>query len=151
VSLHVLITHTHHPLQLILDITLCGDWAGVPSVYNATCSGGTTGLCVSPFIHCVGNERLTRVQYTDNVVGPGSPRYDNAYFTINYVRVYTVDGLPASISASLQHTSTGTGSTSSPTISGGSSSGSNPSAVLDVSSSLHLFLLLCVGVLAVFI
>ena len=34
------------PPQLVLDITLCGDWAGVPSVYNATCSGGTTGICV---------------------------------------------------------------------------------------------------------
>jgi hypothetical protein len=47
------------PSQLILDITLCGDWAGVPSVYNATCSGGTTGLCVSPFI-CFVNRKLTR-------------------------------------------------------------------------------------------
>lgn len=29
------------------------------------------------------------VQYQDNVVGPGSPKYDNAYFEINYVRTYT--------------------------------------------------------------
>jgi hypothetical protein len=29
------------------------------------------------------------VQYDDNVVGPGSPKYDDAYFEINYVRAYT--------------------------------------------------------------
>jgi hypothetical protein len=33
-------------------------------------------------------------QYNDNVVGPGSPRYDNAYFEIDYVRAYTT-GAPA--------------------------------------------------------
>ena len=99
---------------------------------------------------CTENEKLTRTQYTDNVVGAGSPRYDNAYFTINYVRVYTVDGLTSSVSSSLHQTSTGTDRTSTPTITG-SNGGSNPGAVLDVSSSLYLFLLLCVGALAVFI
>jgi len=34
------------------------------------------------------------MQYNDNVVGPGSPKYDNAYFEINYVRAYTT-GAPA--------------------------------------------------------
>ena len=29
------------------------------------------------------------MQYNDNVVGAGSPKYDNAYFEINYVRAYT--------------------------------------------------------------
>jgi len=119
--------------KLILDITLCGDWAGVPSVYNATCSGGTTGLC-----------------YTDNVIGAGSPRYDDAYFQINFVRVYTVDGLSSSISSSLHHTSTSTSSTPNPT-STGSISGSNSGAVLNTSSPFYLFFLLCVGTLVVFI
>jgi hypothetical protein len=32
------------------------------------------------------------VQYDDNVVGPGTPKYDNAYFEINYVRAYTTGG-----------------------------------------------------------
>ena len=32
------------------------------------------------------------VQYDDNVVGPGSPKYDDAYFEINYVRAYTTGG-----------------------------------------------------------
>jgi len=32
------------------------------------------------------------MQYDDNVVGPGSPKYDNAFFEINYVRAYTTGG-----------------------------------------------------------
>lgn len=118
--------------KLVLDITLCGDWAGVPSVYNATCSGGTTGVC-----------------YTDNVIGAGSPRYDNAYFQINYVRVYTVDGLVSSVSSSLHHTSTSTSDTPKPTSS--SSTSKNSGIVFNVPSSLQMFVLLFVGALAILI
>jgi len=130
------ITNYFTAQKLVLDVTLCGDWAGVPSVYNATCSGGTTGVC-----------------YTDNVIGPGSPRYDNAYFQINYVRVYVVDTIASSVSSSLHPTST---STSKPTsTSTGTStspqSGSNASGVLNASSSFYLFGLLFVGALAVLI
>src|ERR1700683_4896716 len=39
-------------------------------------------------------------QYNDNVVGPGSPKYDNAYFEISYVRAYTTPNPPASTSTS---------------------------------------------------
>ena len=28
------------------------------------------------------------LQYNDHVIGPGSPKYDTAYFEVNYVRVY---------------------------------------------------------------
>ena len=55
----VFIFHTHGSSQLVLDITLCGDWAGVASVYNATCSGGTTGVCVS-FLMFSANGELKR-------------------------------------------------------------------------------------------
>ncbi|KAL0960921.1 hypothetical protein HGRIS_005928 [Hohenbuehelia grisea] len=54
------------PQALILDITLCGDFAGAPTVFSQTCSG-----------NC----------YTDYVIGPPST-YDNAYFELGYVRVY---------------------------------------------------------------
>jgi len=119
--------------KLVLDITLCGDWAGVPAIYNATCSGGTTGVC-----------------YTDNVIGPGSPHFDNAYFQINYVRVYTVDSIASSVSSSLHHTSTS--GTSKPTSTGTStSSGSNTGVMLDPSSPLHLLVLLFAGALAVLV
>ncbi|KDQ60269.1 glycoside hydrolase family 16 protein [Jaapia argillacea MUCL 33604] len=71
--------------QIILDITLCGVWAGVPGIYQSTCAGvGTTGIC-----------------YNDSVIGPGSPRFDEAYFEINYLRTYTNNvTTQASISAS---------------------------------------------------
>ncbi|KIJ15318.1 glycoside hydrolase family 16 protein [Paxillus involutus ATCC 200175] len=59
--------------KLVLDITLCGSWAGVPSIYNLTCAdAGPTGIC-----------------YDDCVVGPGSPGFDDAYFDVSYVRTYT--------------------------------------------------------------
>jgi len=99
-------TQSFGPQQLVLDITLCGDWAGVPSVYNATCLGtGTTGLC-----------------YNDNVIGAGSPHYDNAYFEISSVKVYALSSVASSISASLATETFSTGSLS------GTSSGSKPSS-----------------------
>ncbi|KAL5498488.1 hypothetical protein ACEPAH_1841 [Sanghuangporus vaninii] len=58
--------------QLVFDMTLCGDWAGVDAVYNATCANtGPTGQC-----------------YMDNVIGSGS-NYDDAYFEIRHLRAYT--------------------------------------------------------------
>lgn len=93
---------------------------------------------------------MTYAQYTDNVIGAGSPRYDNAYFQINYVRVYTVDGVTSSVLSSLHQTSTS--STSKPTgTSTSPSSGSDTSVILNAPSSLYLFVLLFVGVLAVLV
>jgi len=63
--------------NIVFDITLCGDWAGVPSIYNTTCPGpgpNSTGIC-----------------YHDNIPGPGN-NFDNAYFEISYVRVYSTPG-----------------------------------------------------------
>ncbi|KAF7299455.1 GH16 domain-containing protein [Mycena indigotica] len=56
--------------NLIFDITLCGDAAGAPAVFAQTCPG----TC-----------------YTDYVVGNGSV-YNNAYFDVASVRVYSVNG-----------------------------------------------------------
>ena len=89
------------------------------------------------------------MQYTDNVIGPGSPSYDNAYFMINYVRVYTVDALSPFVSSSSYHTRTSIGGT--PSYTGGSGSISNTGTVFDVSSSLYPYFLLCIGAFAVFI
>ncbi|OJA18491.1 hypothetical protein AZE42_08011 [Rhizopogon vesiculosus] len=92
--------------NLVLDITLCGDWAGTGDNYNASCgNSGPTGLC-----------------YQDCVVGPGSPRYDNAYFNISYLRAYT-SALPsptstisntATVASATSMSSTTTTSTPSP-------------------------------------
>ncbi|KAN0081221.1 glycoside hydrolase family 16 protein [Tylopilus felleus] len=64
------------PQQLIFDITLCGGWA------NATFSSNCTGVC-----------------YNDYVLGDPSV-YDDAYFEISYVRVFSAEGTNTVISPS---------------------------------------------------
>ncbi|KAK0446083.1 glycoside hydrolase family 16 protein [Desarmillaria tabescens] len=61
--------------NLVLDITLCGQWAGLSNLYFPSCGSGT-GTC-----------------YADSVVGPGST-FNDAYFEISYIRAYTT-GAPA--------------------------------------------------------
>ncbi|KAJ7081610.1 glycoside hydrolase family 16 protein [Mycena belliarum] len=56
--------------HLIFDITLCGDAAGPPAVFAQTCSG---------------------VCYANYVVGNGSA-YNDAYFDVASVRIYSVTG-----------------------------------------------------------
>ncbi|ESK91855.1 glycoside hydrolase family 16 protein [Moniliophthora roreri MCA 2997] len=53
------------PQKLVLDITLCGEWAGIPAVYSATCPG-----------ECIAN-----------VIGDGS-NYGTAYWEISYIRTF---------------------------------------------------------------
>ncbi|KAJ3892026.1 hypothetical protein GG344DRAFT_23142, partial [Lentinula edodes] len=60
------------PQQLIIDITLCSVWAGVPSIYNSTGSQFVTFSCIQ----------------IDNVIGTGNPIYNNAYWDIAYIRTY---------------------------------------------------------------
>ncbi|TBU23644.1 concanavalin A-like lectin/glucanase domain-containing protein [Dichomitus squalens] len=77
------LTEFFTPQQLVLDIALCGDWAGVQGIYQST---GCSGTC--------------------NVAGPGSPAYDNAWFEINYVRAYTTGAsTPTSTSTATPTTS----------------------------------------------
>ena len=51
--------------SIIFDITLCGDFAGDATVFAETCSGTCTDLVQDP------------------------TNYDNAYFEVQYVRVFT--------------------------------------------------------------
>ncbi|TBU31022.1 concanavalin A-like lectin/glucanase domain-containing protein [Dichomitus squalens] len=71
------ITEFFTPQQLVIDITLCGDWAGGASVYESTCGGdGSATAC-----------------YINNVINNGS-NYADAYFSINYVKVFSLtDGV----------------------------------------------------------
>jgi len=66
------------PQSLVFDITLCGDFAGAPSVFNQTC----TGVC-----------------YDDYVVGNGS-NYANAYFDVASVRVFSQSGTNTTVAPS---------------------------------------------------
>ncbi|KAG6810579.1 hypothetical protein H0H92_011279 [Tricholoma furcatifolium] len=102
--------------NLILDITLCGDFAGNPTVFNETCSG----IC-----------------YNDYVVGNGS-NYATAYFELASIRVYSSNGTNNAIS--------GSGSTTSSTNTTTSSTGSSGNgATMAAHNLLALMLALTFG------
>ncbi|GJJ06871.1 hypothetical protein Clacol_001067 [Clathrus columnatus] len=81
------ITEFFGPQQLVIDITLCGDWAGLPQVYPETCANEPPNNPSPP-----NPPRTGPTCYPDNVPGPGSPRFDQAYFEISYIRAYTTNG-----------------------------------------------------------
>ncbi|KIJ57282.1 glycoside hydrolase family 16 protein [Sphaerobolus stellatus SS14] len=83
--------------QLVIDITLCGDWAGIPQVYPQTCANQQPNSPVPS-----GVIRTGPTCYPDNVPGPGSPRFDNAYFELAHIRAYTVQAAPTSAPSSAQ-------------------------------------------------
>ncbi|KAF9485088.1 hypothetical protein BDN70DRAFT_871784 [Pholiota conissans] len=92
--------------SLVIDITLCGNWAGDPAIYSTQCSAqGTTGKC-----------------YDDNVVGAGD-KYNEAYFEIKYVRAYSNSDLSSSPTTSSGASATTTGQTSVNTTKSGTSAG----------------------------
>ncbi|KAI0791069.1 concanavalin A-like lectin/glucanase domain-containing protein [Abortiporus biennis] len=87
------------PQQLVIDITLCGDWAGVPSIYQPTCGGdGSANGC-----------------YVNSVINAGSPHYDNAYFEINYVKAFGVNSSVAIRPAGTSPATSGSAGASTPT------------------------------------
>ncbi|TCD60606.1 hypothetical protein EIP91_009772 [Steccherinum ochraceum] len=98
------------PQQFVLDITLCGDWAGVPSLYQPTCGGdGSAQGC-----------------YVNSVINAGSPNMDNAYFEIRSIKTYGVNSSVVATgtnAASPNPTSNGGGGGSSSNSSGGGQSG----------------------------
>ncbi|TDL22536.1 hypothetical protein BD410DRAFT_207110 [Rickenella mellea] len=81
------------PQTIIFDISICGNFAGIPSVFNPSCPG----LCT-------------------NLVGTPS-NYNTAYFEIAYLRVFTNGSSTGST------TQTGSGSGSTPKATGSGSSG----------------------------
>ncbi|GHJ90114.1 hypothetical protein NliqN6_6516 [Naganishia liquefaciens] len=81
------------PQELIIDITLCGDWAGQASTLAST---GCPAL-VSP-----------ATCYTTYVLT--SSNYDNAYFEIDYIKVYSTSS--ATNASAVSATATGTHATS---------------------------------------
>ncbi|EMD34925.1 glycoside hydrolase family 16 protein [Gelatoporia subvermispora B] len=114
------ITNFFTEQQLVLDITLCGDWAGEASVYQDTCPGSTPANASS----C----------YLDNVINNGTSAYANAYFEISYIKAFNVDGTivgpsgTASVSPASATAEPPAGSSSASSSSGSSGSGSNTAA-----------------------
>ncbi|KAJ3977346.1 hypothetical protein EV361DRAFT_944460 [Lentinula raphanica] len=108
------VTQYFQPQNLVLDITLCGVWAGVPSIYNST---GCSGQCI------------------DNVIGSGNPIYNDAYWDISYIRTYlastTTDPSGDSSSSSTSSASSvlPSSSSSSPSPSASSASSGNDGSV----------------------
>ncbi|OCH92531.1 hypothetical protein OBBRIDRAFT_791129 [Obba rivulosa] len=116
------ITNFFTEQQLVLDITLCGDWAGEPSVYQETCPASAPANASS----C----------YLENVINNGTSAYANAYFEISYIKAFNVDSTivgpsgtvsvsPASATAEPPAASSSSGSSSA--SGSGSNSGSNSS------------------------
>jgi hypothetical protein len=73
------------PQNLIIDITLCGDWGKNPSVYDNTCNDTpqvpVTNPPTDPTARC----------YLDNVINNGTSDYAMAYFEIGSVRAYSAN------------------------------------------------------------
>ncbi|KAI0372082.1 hypothetical protein BV20DRAFT_1120294 [Pilatotrama ljubarskyi] len=97
------LTQYFTPQQIVIDIALCGDWAGVPGIYSSTCPG------------------------TCNVTGPGSPAYNNAWFEINYVRAYTT-GAPTPTPTPSSSAPTGTATVLTTVTGTGSGAGASQTA-----------------------
>ncbi|KAJ7027788.1 glycoside hydrolase family 16 protein [Mycena alexandri] len=90
--------------ELVVDITLCGLWAGFPSIYAQDCPG-----------QC----------FATNIAGNGS-NYAEAYFEIPAIRTYTLANL--SISAAPQTTGAAAGSPSGTGTAAADQTGAPPSA-----------------------
>ncbi|EPS94588.1 hypothetical protein FOMPIDRAFT_58348 [Fomitopsis schrenkii] len=117
------------PQQLVLDITLCGDWAGVASIYTETgcaISGGGAGNASSCYLQNVINSGNTTALAT-------------AYFEINYIKAFNRNGTVlgaggatssvdassvfASATSAASKGASGTGSASGTSGTGGTSAG----------------------------
>ncbi|CAE6535199.1 unnamed protein product [Rhizoctonia solani] len=99
------------PQTIILDITLCGNFAGAAATFQATCSGVCTDLIKTP------------------------SNYNNAYFDINYLRVFS-DGTSGSNSGP-----TLTGTSSSSTATSTSVSSTNSESRTNAAASILVFAL----------
>ncbi|GMK58304.1 hypothetical protein CspeluHIS016_0503360 [Cutaneotrichosporon spelunceum] len=80
---------------LTITITLCGAWAGTPSVLEATCP------------QLVG----TNTCYTTYVINDASETYKNAYFELNYINIYST-AVEASSTSSNSSSGSSSGSAS---------------------------------------
>ena len=99
---------------LTIDITLCGDWAGVASLLEETCPTlvGTNTWCVTVTSLHLGSRpskrcRSADISYTTYVINDASTTYANAYFEFNYVNVFSSSSSSSSNSSGASSTVTG--------------------------------------------
>jgi len=126
---------------LVLDITLCGDDAGNINVYPQTCANEPPNIPNPPT-----PPAGVSACYFNNVPGPGSPRFDDAFFEISYIRAYST-GVPSA-------SATGSSSTGASSGTGVPAIGNGPSAAAAASlaaSSGAVIIAATVGVLGAFI
>ncbi|KAI0354274.1 hypothetical protein OH77DRAFT_1426345 [Trametes cingulata] len=106
------------PQQLVIDITLCGDFAGQPNIYQQTCGGP------------LGNSTVD-ICYIDNVINNGTSDYANAFFEIQYVKVFSTSAaLAPSVSGGSTVLASDTASATSPGSTGGSGSDTKQNGAL---------------------
>lgn len=96
------------PQQIVIDITLCGDWAGLTSIYPETCP--IVGASTANASSC----------YLQNVINNGNQTaLSEAYFAMNSIKVYNANGTLVSASgASSSVSPTSTAAQGSKTTSG---------------------------------
>ncbi|KAJ9121357.1 hypothetical protein QFC24_004695 [Naganishia onofrii] len=96
------------PQELVLDITLCGDWAGQASTLTSTGCPALTG---------------TNTCYTTYVLDANN--YDTAYFEIQYIKVYSTSAATNAAAVSATATSASATSTTTSSSSGSKQISSN--------------------------
>ena len=69
------------PQQMILTTTLCGQWAGLPSVYSQSCGTGTANAS-SCYLENVRSQCLCLPADRLQVINAGNPEYAEAYWSI---------------------------------------------------------------------
>lgn len=117
--------------QLVIDITLCGDWAGVPSIYVPQCGG---------------NVSQANTCYVTSVINAGSPNFDQAYFDINYIKAFGVNSSVVSTPSGGSLMPTATGANGQP--SGSSTPSSGKSSATTDRKAEHWYSIAGAGVLA---
>ncbi|KAF9556127.1 hypothetical protein CPC08DRAFT_670239, partial [Agrocybe pediades] len=116
---------------LVIETTLCGDWAG--AVYlDSGCATGPAPTSTAPGTQPT--DVAKTACYNQQVLGPASA-FDNAFFEIQWLRVYAAPNTPAATATGGSNSSTG-----SPTTASGSSqnTGKAPGAAIQIDVPLGL-------------
>ncbi|KAF7325178.1 GH16 domain-containing protein [Mycena kentingensis (nom. inval.)] len=114
--------------RLVLDITLCGLWAGIPEIYAEDCKGSC---------------------FADQIAGNGS-NYADAYFEIAFIRTWTVSPGVAASAAASSASSSASAAEASQTAGGGGALATGAASGMGMDFSLgwmlHLQMVVCLWI-----